>query len=152
MRKLYKINGKCAALLALCLVMALTMGLTACGQKAEEETDGGESIELPVADGTVLGEGEKSFTFVIADKEGAETTLEIHTDAESVGDALSQLGLIDGEEGQYGLYVKSVNGIEADYDKDGVYWAFYIDGEYALTSVDATEVTDGAVYAFRVEK
>ena len=69
-----------------------------------------------------------------------------------MGDALSQLGLIEGEEGQYGLYVKSVNGIEADYDKDGVYWAFYIDGEYALTSVDATEVTDGAVYAFRVEK
>ena len=95
-----------AALLALCLVLALTMGLTACGQKAEEETDGGETIELPVADGTVLGEGEKSFTFVIADKDGAETTLEIHTDDENVGDALSRLGLIDGEEGQYGLYVK----------------------------------------------
>lgn len=40
----------------------------------------------------------------------------------------------------------------ADYDKDGVYWAFYIDGEYAMTGVDATNITDGARYAFRMEK
>lgn len=47
---------------------------------------------------------------------------------------------------------KTVNGMTADYDKDGVYWAFYIDGEYAMTGVDATNVTDGAQYAFRMEK
>ena len=47
---------------------------------------------------------------------------------------------------------KIVNGMTADYDKDGVYWAFYIDGEYAMTGVDATNITDGAQYAFRMEK
>ena len=47
---------------------------------------------------------------------------------------------------------KTVNGMTADYDKDGVYWAFYIDGEYAMTVVDATNITDGAQYAFRMEK
>ena len=47
---------------------------------------------------------------------------------------------------------KTVNGMTADYDKDGVYWAFYIDGEYAMTGVDATNITDGAQYAFRMEK
>ena len=47
---------------------------------------------------------------------------------------------------------KTVNGMAADYDKDGVYWAFYIDGEYAMTGVDATNITDGAQYAFRMEK
>ena len=47
---------------------------------------------------------------------------------------------------------KTVNGMTADYDKDGVYWAFYIDGEYAMTGVDATNITDGAQYAFRREK
>ena len=31
-------------------------------------------------------------------------------------------------------------------------WAFYIDGEYAMTGVDATNITDGAQYAFRMEK
>ena len=47
---------------------------------------------------------------------------------------------------------KTVNGMTADYDKDGVSWAFYIDGEYAMTGVDATNITDGAQYAFRMEK
>lgn len=47
---------------------------------------------------------------------------------------------------------KTVNGMTADYDKDGVYWAFYIDGEYAMIGVDATNITDGAQYAFRMEK
>lgn len=47
---------------------------------------------------------------------------------------------------------KTVNGMTADYDKVGVYWAFYIDGEYAMTGVDATNITDGAQYAFRMEK
>lgn len=47
---------------------------------------------------------------------------------------------------------KTVNGMTADYDKDGVYWAFYIDGEYAMTGIDATNITGGAQYAFRMEK
>ena len=47
--------------------------------------------------------------------------------------ALLALDLIAGEDSQYGLYVKTVNGITADYDTDGSYWAFYIDGEYAQT-------------------
>lgn len=47
---------------------------------------------------------------------------------------------------------KTFNGMTADYDKDGVYWVFYIDGEYAMTGVDATNITDGAQYAFRMEK
>ena len=57
------------------------------------------------------------------------STLEIHTDQETVGAALLELGLIAGEESEYGLFIKTVNGLTADYDTDGVYWAFYIDGE-----------------------
>ena len=49
-------------------------------------------------------------------------------------------------------YVKEVNGIIADYDVDGTYWAFYIDGEYASAGVDSTEITEGSIYMFKVEK
>lgn len=62
-----------------------------------------------------------------------------------------ELGLIAGEESEYGLYVKTVNGITADYDKDGVYWAFYINGEYAQTGVDSTKIAEGESYSFKVE-
>lgn len=99
-----------------------------------------------------LGEGEKSFTFIVTDGEGEEETFEISTDAETVGEALIEEGLLEGEDGEYGLYVKTVNGITADYDTDGAYWAFYIGDEYAMTGVDMTEITDGATYEFRVEQ
>ena len=59
--------------------------------------------------------------------------------------------MIDGDESEYGLYVKTVNGITADYDTDGVYWAFYINDEYAPTGVDSTTITEGERYSFRIE-
>ena len=99
-----------------------------------------------------LGEGETQFIFTVTDAEGVETAFEIHTDKEIVGEALSECGLIEGEDGAYGLYVKKVNGILADYDVDGTYWAFYINGEYASTGVDATTITAGDTYSFKVEK
>ena len=61
-------------------------------------------------------------------------------------------GLIIGTEGPYGIYVDSVNGIIADWDKDQTYWAFYVDGEYAVSSVDDTEITAGCTYSFVLTK
>lgn len=68
-----------------------------------------------------------------------------------MGQALLELELIAGDDSEYGLYVKTVNGITADYDTDGKYWAFYIDEEYAASGVDTTPVTDGSSYAFKIE-
>lgn len=102
-------------------------------------------------EGSVLGEGDTKFDFTVVDQDGKETLFEIHTDKEIVGEALQDVGLIEGEEGEYGLYVKTVNGITADYDKDGVYWAFYVNDEYAAEGVDSTKITEGDTYAFKVE-
>ena len=74
------------------------------------------------------------------------------TDKIRDGGVWADQGVIAGENSSYGLYVKTVNGITLDYDTDGMYWAFYINGEYAQTGVDATGVENGAVYAFRAEK
>ena len=73
-------------------------------------------------------------------------TFTINTDKETLGDALIEHDLISGEEGQFGLYVKKVNGITADYDVDASYWGFYKDGEYMLTGVDTTVIADGEHY------
>lgn len=100
----------------------------------------------------VLGEGQTKFMCNVVDSEGNETNFEIHTDKETVGEALLEVELIAGEEGDYGLYVKEVNGITADYDVDKTYWAFYIDGEYASTGVDSTKVEEGKTYTFKIEK
>ena len=86
------------------------------------------------------------------DADGNETPFEITTEKATVGEALLDEGLIEGTDSAYGLYVTKVNGIEANYDVDGTYWAFYINGEYAMTGVDSTNVEDGATYSFKVEK
>lgn len=121
-------------------------------QQTEEtqETEGAQQ-ETASNEVQVVGEGSTVFPFCVVDKEGTVTNFEIHTDKTMVGEALVDLELIEGENGDYGLYVKKVNGITADYDTDGVYWAFYINGEYAQTGVDVTEIKEGDSYTFKVE-
>ena len=127
-------------------------------EEIQETPAADESSEVPVAEesqeaqGTVLGEGQTHFMVTVVDKDGMETFFSVNTDKEILGEALLELGLIAGEEGAYGLYVKQVNGITADYDVDQTYWAFYINGEYAMTGVDSTNVEEGATYSFKVEK
>ena len=110
-----------------------------------------EDADFP-ADGGVVGEGSTQFDLTVTDQDGGETQFEVHTDKATVGEALQELGLIDGDDSEYGLYVKTVNGIAADFDTDGVYWAFYVNGEYAQEGVDSTEIKEGDIYAFKVEK
>lgn len=69
-----------------------------------------------------------------------------------MGEALEDVGLLVGEEGEFGLYVKAVNGIPLDFDKDGLYWAFYENGSYAMTGVDMTEIAPDTVYSFKADK
>lgn len=84
--------------------------------------------------------------------EDQSVTFTINTDKEMLGDALLEHELIDGEEGPYGLYVKKVNGITADYDVDRSYWALYKNGEYSMTGVDTTPIADGEHYELVYEK
>ena len=141
----------------LALVMALS--LLACGGGAAKPADdhqnaGMDSAADPAApvvtDGATLGEGQHSFTLEIADADGKMITATINTDEETVGAALSKLNIVQGDPGDYGLYIKTVNGVTADYDKDKTYWAFYIDGEYASTAADMTAITDGSVYKLAI--
>ena len=151
----------------ICLILVLLLaaaGLQGCASKAPETTApatttaasetatvASESSSLAEETPTELGEGAKSFTFEVTDVDGSTKYYTVHTDAETVGEALVALGLIAGEDSEYGLYVKTVDGVTLDYDTDGKYWAFYVDGEYATAGVDSTAVTDGASYAFRAE-
>lgn len=101
---------------------------------------------------TTIGEGATEFTFVVVDKDGNETTFLVKTDEKTVGAALLKVNLIEGDNSEYGLYVKKVNGIVADWDVDQTYWAFFVNDEYALTGVDSTELVAGSTYAFKVSK
>lgn len=150
--------GKKVSSFILCMVLIVAMALftTGCSGTTNKDVSSGtetkEIIESSQASDTVLGTGKTEFAFTVTDEDGNETKFQIHTDKEMVGEALTELGLIAGEESEYGLYVKTVNGITVDYDKDGKYWAFYVNGEYAQTGVSDTAVTEGDTYSFCIEK
>ena len=145
-----KRNNKLLSLL-LCIVLTVAMALFTIGCKNDsKETT--PNAEQPKIKATVLGEGATVFDFTVTDKDGNVAAFEIHTDKTIVGEALQELGLLEGEDSQYGLFVKKVNGITADYDVDKTYWAFYINGEYAMSGVDTTKITAGDSYSFKVEK
>ena len=116
------------------------------GVDATEITDGATYSFVKTVSYNVLGEGATTFYFTAKDLDGSVTKYEIHTDATTVGEALVALDVIAGEDSAYGLYVTTVNGITADWDTENAYWAFYIDGAYAQTGVDSTEITAGATY------
>lgn len=137
-----------------CSVLIAAMALFASGCSDNKDTGSNPSKEQDVnfqSEATVRGKGAKIFTFTVTSTDGKETVYEIHTDKATVGEALLELELIAGEEGAYGLYVKTVDGITLDYDADGMYWAFYENDTYAAKGVDSTEITEGASYAFKPE-
>lgn len=118
---------------------------SAANDKTAADTPSAEEI-------TKLGEGKKTFNFTVKDADRKETNFEIKSDKATVGEALTDAGLISGTQSEYGLMVDTVMGIKADYNTDKAYWAFYIGGEYAQTGVDSTELVDGEYYMFEYTK
>lgn len=139
--------------LILCIVLIAATALlaTGCSDNNADVQDNGGVVQDGNTDVISVGEGETQFGFTVVDKDGNTTVYEVHTDKTTVGEALLELELIAGDESEYGLYVKTVNGITADYNVDGTYWAFYIGDEYAMTGVDSTEIVAGESYTFKVE-
>ena len=100
---------------------------------------------------TVLGEGSKTVIVKVVVLENT-VNFTINTDADTLGEALIAHKLVEGEDSEYGLYIKKVNGILADYDVDASYWAFTQNGEYMLTGVDSTEIAGGEAYELTYTK
>ena len=133
-----------SALLSLLALLTL-LCLAACGA--------GEDLwknAIHKTDATV-GTGSTEVTVEVAAGD-SEIAITLRTDKTILGDALLAEGLITGEDGPYGLYVKTVNGIFADYDTDGTYWALYIDGKYAVSGVDTTPIEAGRTYRLSRDK
>ncbi len=98
-----------------------------------------------------LGAGNTTISVVVEAGENS-VTFTVKTDKKNLADALVEHGLIEGEEGAYGLAVYKVNGMEADFTRDNAYWAVYIGEEYAMTGASFIEIEDGAEYRFVYER
>lgn len=87
-------------------------------------------------------QGTKKITVDIVFAQGDTKTVKIKTDAEYLRDALEEEDLIKGSESAYGLFVTSVDGVEADSAKEQ-WWCFTKNGEMLSTGVDTTPIQDG---------
>lgn len=90
--------------------------------------------------------GSKNIAVEIVHGDGSTRTVEIQTDAEYLGEALAhEEGLVAGEEGPYGLYIKTVDG-ETASDAERTWWCITKDGDEVTTSADLTPIADGEHY------
>ena len=133
MKKTLTLSVSLLLILMLCLTSCNTVDAEGLWENATYRRD------------MTFGNGDTTVTVVVK-VEDKSVTFTIKTDEEYLGDALIAHELIDGEEGPYGLYVKKVNGITADYDTDAAYWALMKDGDYCSYGVDSAPITDGDVY------
>ena len=142
-------------LLALLLALVMVLALAACGNKEQDNGGAGDDANVVtdgvVADGATVGEGKTAFTVEVVQMDGTAIKFTVNTDKATVGEALLDLGIVAGDTTEYGLYIKTVNGVTLDYDADGAYWTFYINGEYASTGVDSTNIEAGATYTLKCE-
>lgn len=97
-------------------------------------------------------DGTKTITVEVLHGDGSTKSFTYTTSAEYLGEVILAEGLVRGEEGEYGLYILTVDGEDAVYEDDGAYWALYQNGEYATSGADTTPIQDGDVFRFEYTK
>lgn len=130
--------------LSMFLLLSICISLISCNKK-EAETELWENAIY--TEDTEIGDG--VITIKVLVTAGDKTvTFKVNTYGGTLGTVLSHYKLIDGEQGAYGLYVKTVNGIYADYNTTRSYWSINKNGEYMMTGVDDEEIENGNTYEF----
>lgn len=98
-------------------------------------------------------QGSKSITLTVLDDQGRETVYKANTDAEYLSEVFEEIdGLtVEGSESEYGLFIETVNGLTADYDRNGSYWSIYVNGKYGQYSADRQPIADGDEFSLNYE-
>jgi len=141
----FKKAAKSTAFLALLMSVTFVF-LASCERPGGDFGHSQTSSEKVTA--VEIGDGRVTFRFEVTDDKGEVKAWNVNTDQSIVGEALLEVGLISGDVSAMGLMVTEVNGLTSDYMVNQSWWALYINGEFAVTGVDATDIEQGKVYAF----
>jgi len=126
------------SIIAILLAAALLVAFAACG---------GSPAAEPV---TATNDDTRVYVYLtVTLPDGTQTRQELNSAKSTLGEALRDYGLIECDE--TGMIVK-VAGVEASYEKDQAYWAFYIGGDFAMHGVDDEILADGNEYELRYTK
>lgn len=108
----------------LALLMTVTV-FVGCGQKGQA--------------------GAKTITLTVVHGDGSSKDFTVKTDEEMLGPALQAEKLIEGSEGQYGLFITAVDGETAD-EGNQEWWCLTKGGGEVMTGVDSTPIADGDAF------
>lgn len=86
--------------------------------------------------------GAKALGLTVAYADGSTDEFHFSTDAEFLRAALEEQQLVEGDESEYGLFVKTVNGVTVD-ESQQQWWCLTKDGAEVMTGVDSTPIADG---------
>lgn len=86
--------------------------------------------------------GAKTVAVEVVHGDGSTKEFTYHTDAEYLGEVLTAEGLVQGEQGAYGLFITTVDG-ETAQDSLRQWWCITKGGERVDTGADATPIADG---------
>ena len=89
--------------------------------------------------------GEKTISVTVIHGDESRKEYSISTDAENLRQALEEEKLIEGEESEFGLFIKTADGETAD-DSLQQWWCLSKDGEMLQTGADSTIIADGESY------
>lgn len=133
-QKTRRINRLLALFFALAIFAGALAGCTGSGGGASSGGQSGSTAEAV-----------KTITLTVVHRDGSSKDFTIETGKETLGEALVDEGLIEGEDSEYGLFVTKVDGEEADSGKHE-FWSLSIGGEMATTGVDSTPIEDGGQF------
>ena len=91
-------------------------------------------------------QGGKEITVTVVHKDGTAKDFTYQTEEEYLGPVLVAEGLVNGTQGEFGLYFDTADGEKADYNVDKGWWAIYIGEEMASVGADSIAISDGGVY------
>ena len=135
-------------LLALLMCAAVVLGAASCKKnetpapQTTGQKDEGLWADALYKEDKTFGDGATTVTVKVT--AGDKTVVfTVKTDKSSLGDALKEHGLAEGEGGLY----NKVNGMTADWNTDQSYWAFYIGGDYAPVGLDDAVPAEGVEYS-----
>lgn len=102
----------------------------------------------PAAD---ANSADKTISASIIHGDGSQKDFSIQTNEEFLRGALEQEKLIEGDEGEYGLYITAVDGEKADESNQQWWCVNNAEGEMLPTGVSDTAIQDGDIYEIVLE-
>jgi len=133
-------------IIAVLLAVALLLGLSGCTALLHKKDSNLPVSQLKPSDVIDDTKPLVAFTVIVVHGDGSEKTFTFETNEKYVGPVLTEAGLLEGNDGPYGLEITVVDGEKAAYSEDGAYWALYEGEEYALQGIDTTPVKANQIY------